>query len=136
MIDAPAPVASSPSPVASACPPNAPAHVVKLVRPAYDAYMRRNASEGLVDILVTLRADGSIGSAVVARSTGDAYLDGAAYDAAIATTYAAEIRDCATIAGKYVYRTHYSSGSPATAAPVPSSGPSPSPSPARASPGP
>ena len=104
--------------------PNAPPRAVNVVRPAgAEHYLELNPKSGIVDIKVYLAADGSVSKAVILRSSGDPFLDGATYDAAVATTYAPEIRTCQAIAGAYIYRTKYNA-SPASALP-----PAPTPAP-------
>jgi TonB family protein len=104
-------LADSPSASATAvtcAQPNAPARVIKLVRPVGTAqYLETSRKTGVVDVRVYLERDGKVIKAVIVRSAGDPFLDGATYDAAVATTYGAEVRDCETIPGAYIYRTKY-----------------------------
>jgi Gram-negative bacterial TonB protein C-terminal len=100
---------------------------VNLVRPAgAQKYLADTHKSGIVDIKVYLAPDGSVAKAVIVRSSGDVFLDGATYDAAVATTYAAEIQDCEAVSGGYIYRTRYN----AEATPDPSPPATPSPAPA------
>jgi TonB family protein len=78
---------------------------------------------GIVDVKVYITHDGSVLKAVIVRSSGDAFLDGATYDAAVATVYVAEIRDCESVGGAYIYRARYN------ADPAPEASPSPTPAP-------
>ncbi len=122
LADAPSP---APSATAACAAPAAPPRVITLVRPiGAERYIEINRKGGTVDVKVYLARDGSVEKAVIVHSSGDAFLDGATYDAAVATTYAAEIRDCETVSGAYIYRTKYNSqptpeGSPAPAPPTP-----------------
>jgi len=120
---APAPLPTPAPTVTVACAkPNAPAHVLTLVRPVgAEQYLSEHHKAGVVDVKVYLSADGTVSKAVIVRSSGDPYLDGATYDAAVATTYVAEIRDCLAVSGAYIYRTRYSNAPvppPPTAAPT------------------
>jgi TonB family protein len=131
--DAPSPGPSPiPGPTLTCAVSNAPPHVLTLVRPVgAEQYLSEHHRSGVVDVKVYLAADGTVSKAVIARSSGDAYLDGATYDAAVATTYAPEIRDCQAVSGAYIYRTRYSdapSGSPSPS-PSPSLTPAPAPTP-------
>ncbi len=101
-----------------------PAHVKVLVRPAgAQRYLQQNNRSGVVDVKVYLSKSGGVTSAVIVRSSGDPFLDGATYNAATATTYAAEIRACASVEGAYIYRVKYNS-SPTPSEPPPSPAPS------------
>jgi len=120
---APAPLPTpAPTVTVSCAKPNAPAHVLTLVRPVgAEQYLSEHHKAGVVDVKVYLSADGTVSKAVIVRSSGDPYLDGATYDAAVATTYVAEIRDCLAVSGAYIYRTRYSNAPvppPPTAAPT------------------
>jgi Gram-negative bacterial TonB protein C-terminal len=98
----------SASPAAACARPNTPARVVRLVRPVgAEKYLEGKHTSGITDVKVYLGADGAVVKAVIARSSGDAFLDGATYDAALATKYAPEVRDCREVAGAYIYRTRY-----------------------------
>ena len=115
MIFADAPSASATA--ATCAQPNAPARVVRLVRPAGIAkYLADNQRTGVVDIKVYLERDGKVIKAVIVRSAGAPFLDGATYDAAVATIYSPEVRDCETIPGAYIYRTKYVSAPTSTPA--------------------
>jgi TonB family protein len=125
--DAPTP---APSATASCAAPNVPPRVITLVRPiGAERYIEINRKGGTVDVKVYLARDGSVEKAVIVHSSGDAFLDGATYDAAVATTYAAEIRDCEGVSGAYIYRTKYNSEPvpQASATPATSSAPTPGP---------
>ena len=123
-------IADVPSPTPAACAvPNAPPHAINVVRPVgAEKYIEANHKSGVVDIKVFLAPDGTVTKAVVYHSSGDTFLDGATYDAAIATAYAPEIRNCQAIAGAYIYRTKYNIQSSGPAA-----GPSPAPPPVQPS---
>ena len=142
MIDQPAATASpaaasteSPSPVASAAAcdvPNARPRVLQLVKPTYTRYMEENHKAGVVDVLVYIDDHGIVVKAEIYHSAGDVYLDGATYDAAVATKYAPEIKNCVPVAGKYIYRTRYSATPLATpsaspTAPLPAASAEPTP---------
>lgn len=101
-----------PSPTASAscARPNLPPQVVTLVRPRGAAkYLERNHKSGIADVKVYLASDGTVVKALIIRSAGDTFLDGATYDAAVATRYQAEIRNCESVEGAYIYRARYNS---------------------------
>jgi len=111
---------SSPPPIATpACAePNLRPRVLKLVRPiGASKYLEANHKSGIVDIKVYLSNDGSVQKALIERSSGDTFLDAATYEAATATRYAPEVRDCQAISGAYIYRTRYNT------APVPTPSP-------------
>src|ERR1700722_1440888 len=129
LADAPSPGPSpTPAPVATCAVPNAPPHVLTLVRPVgAEQYLSEHHRSGVVDIKVYLAADGLVSKAVIVHSSGDSYLDGATYDAAIATTYGAEIRDCQAVSGAYIYRTRYSDAPSASPAPLLTPTPTPLP---------
>jgi TonB family protein len=119
----------TPPPYATAC-PNAPASVTVLVRPtSAQKYLQENHKSGIVDVKVYLARDGSVTKAVIVRSSGDAFLDGATYDAAVATTYAPEERDCESVAGAYIYRAKYNAGPASSDAAAPALTPAPTPTP-------
>jgi TonB family protein len=114
--------AGAPSPAlsakASCAAPNVPARVIRLVRPVgADRYIEINHKAGTVDVKVYLARDGSVERAAIVYSSGDTFLDGATYDAAVATRYAAEIRSCQPVSGAYIYRTKYLLGAPRSPAP-------------------
>ena len=131
LVDAPSPGPSpSPGPVSTCAVPTAPPHVLTLVRPVgAEQYLSEHHRSGVVDIKVYLAADGTVSKAVIVHSSGDAYLDGATYDAAVATTYRPEIRDCLAVSGAYIYRTRYSDVPAASPTPAPAPSPTPRPTP-------
>jgi TonB family protein len=127
--DAPS-AAPTPPPYATSC-PSAPASVAVLVRPtSAQKYLQANHKSGVVDVKVYLDRDGSVTKAVIVRSSGDSFLDGATYDAAVATTYTPETRDCETVAGAYIYRAKYNAGPVPSDSPAPALTPAPTPTPA------
>lgn len=101
--------------------------------------MRQMKHEGTVDVRIDLDAAGHIDHAQVAASSGDGSLDGAAYDAAVASTYAASVQRCVAVAGPFIYRAVFRNDAPPSPAPapaltpvplpVPTPAPSPTPSP-------
>lgn len=84
---APAPV---PTPVAMVFVP--PAFGVRQ-EPAYPARARRAGTEGLVEVHISLGADGTVRRVRLARSSGSALLDEAALAAARASTFTPASRD-------------------------------------------
>jgi TonB family protein len=121
-----APPTPTPAPTAtiSCTVPSAPARVLRLVQPAgTQKYLADSHKSGIVDVKVYITHDGSVLKAVIVRSSGDAFLDGATYDAAVATVYVAEIRDCESVGGAYIYRARYNTD------PAPEASPSPTPAP-------
>jgi TonB family protein len=103
----------APSATVSCARPNVPARVIRLVRPAgAERYIEINHKAGTVDVKVYLGRDGSVERAAIIYSSGDTFLDGATYDAAVATRYASEIRGCEAVSGAYIYRTKYNLGPP------------------------
>ena len=88
--------------------PNAPPRIVHLVRPiGARPYLETYHKPGIVDVQITLDETGAVTKALIVHSSGDPILDGASYDAATATTYAPEIRDCEAVSGAYIYRVKY-----------------------------
>jgi TonB family protein len=121
--------APTPPPYATNC-PSTPASVSVLVRPtSAQKYLQANHKSGIVDVKVYLARDGSVTKAVIVRSSGDAFLDGATYDAAVATTYTPEERDCEAVAGAYIYRAKYNAGPAPSDSPEPALTPAPTPTP-------
>ena len=109
MLDSPArPVPAAVAADQSSCSvPDSEPRITKLVPPQYSDAMRAAHKAGLVDVSVYLESDGSVSKAVVTRTSGNAMLDGATYAAAIASTYAPEVRGCTYLAGSYVFRARY-----------------------------
>jgi len=87
--------------------PDGAPRITKLVPPIYSDAMRAEHRAGVVDVAVYLESNGTVAKAVVTRSSGDALLDGATYAAAIASTYAPEVKNCTYLAGSYVFRARY-----------------------------
>jgi TonB family protein len=87
--------------------PDGAPRITRLVPPIYSEAIRAEHRAGVVDVTVYLESDGTVAKAVVSRSSGDALLDGATYAAAIASTYAPEVKNCTYLAGSYVFRARY-----------------------------
>jgi hypothetical protein len=109
MLDVPVqPFASTSAAAASSCSvPDGVPRIVKLVPPLFTEAMRSRHKAGIVDVTVSLDSNGTVVRAVVSRSAGDALLDGATYAAAIASTYAPEVKGCRYLTGDYVFRARY-----------------------------
>ncbi len=77
------------------------AHAVNAVRPVIPALAAADGVTGTVEVLVTVRANGGVTEA--SAVSGPVLLRQAAVDAALATTFVPEIRDCHPIPGAYSY---------------------------------
>ena len=78
-----------------------PAHVTHAVQPNTPSPATSENVTGIVEVRVTVRASGAIVGAEAI--SGPALLRQAAVDAALATTFVPEIRDCRPIPGAYSY---------------------------------
>jgi len=82
------------------------AHVAKTVQPVTPQIALADGVTGTVEVMVTVRASGAvIGAEAI---SGPALLRQAAVDAALATTFVPEIRDCHPIPGAYSYFVDFS----------------------------
>ena len=84
------------------------AHVTQSVQPVTPQIALAEGITGTVEVLVTVRATGTvIGAQAI---SGPVLLRRAAVDAALATTFVPEIRDCHPIPGAYSYFVDFSGG--------------------------
>jgi TonB family protein len=65
-----------------------------------------------VEAIVLLEADGSVGSATIARSSGYSAVDDAVIKAARASKYSPRVVACKAVEGRYLFRTDVRPGSP------------------------
>jgi periplasmic protein TonB len=79
------------------------------VQPEYPEVAREQGAFGTAKVAVTLDAHGTVVSAVIAQSAGNAALDQEAIKAAKASTYSPEIVDCKPIGGVYLFRAVFDS---------------------------
>jgi TonB family protein len=116
-IDLPPPVpAASAAAAADSCSvSDSDPRIDRLVAPVYTEAMHERNKAGVVDVSIDLRPDGTIAKATITLSSGDALLDGATYNAALATTYRPAVRNCQYIAGSYIFRARYRSAPTAPA---------------------
>ena len=77
------------------------AHAIKAVQPTMPQLAQADGITGTVEVLVTVRANGAVTMAQAV--SGPVLLRQAAVDAALATTFVPEIRDCHPIPGAYSY---------------------------------
>ena len=77
------------------------AHAIKAVQPTMPQLAQADGITGTVEVLLTVRANGAITTAQAV--SGPVLLRQAAVDAALATTFVPEIRDCHPIPGAYSY---------------------------------
>jgi len=82
------------------------AHVAKAVQPVTPQIALADGVTGTVEVMVTVRASGAVVGAEAI--SGPALLRQAAVDAALATTFVPEIRDCHAIPGAYSYFVDFS----------------------------
>jgi hypothetical protein len=92
--------------------PNSDAHTIKVVEAKYTPLAAVAATQGTVDVKVTLTETGDVRSAKVYRQTvgdrpGAADLIRASILAAGTSTYAPEVINCRPISGKYLFKIRY-----------------------------
>jgi len=105
----PAP-AETPEPVIptpSCTEPDVAAHVVNAITPDTPELARQEGLNGVTEVRVDLRPDGTVDSVSVYRSSGSTLLDGAALRAAKASTYAAASHDCRNLSGSYIFKAEF-----------------------------
>lgn len=79
------------------------------VQPEYPEVAREQGAFGTVKVAVTLDEHGTVISAAIAQSAGNAALDQEAIKAAKASTYSPEIVDCKPVGGVYLFRAVFDS---------------------------
>jgi uncharacterized protein YggE len=89
--------------------PNVPATTIHAVEPVVPGIAQRSNVGGQVRVVVALDAGSHVVGARIATST-NALLDGAALDAARASVFQTEIRDCGPVASEYVFAVSFAGG--------------------------
>jgi len=98
----PGPVATdSPGPTCSA--PFVDAKAIDPVTPDTPPLAEEEGLTGTAQVRVTLDSDGRATSATIFRSSGSSLLDSAAVLAAKRSSYRAEVRDCTSVEGSYLF---------------------------------
>ena len=95
---------AGPATAAPACAnPHVDAVATNKVEPEYPEMARQQGAVGTTTVRVTLSTSGSVTSAVVHKSSGNAQLDAAAVHAARSSSYRPEIDNCQPIGGDYLF---------------------------------
>ena len=122
--DRPIPAASAAPAAPTACTvPDSDPKIKELQPPRYSAAMRERNKAGIVDVTISLRADGSIEKAEITRHAGDELLDEATLTAALATSYVPQVKNWTFVAGSYIFRARFRSAPQTAGAPPLPDGP-------------
>jgi TonB family protein len=96
-------LAASPVPAATGCAtPDAPAVVIRAVKPDLPPLGGERHVTGVVRVLVSLDAQGRVTDTRIERSSSQ-ILNQAALDAAKKSTYQPALRDCTPVPSKYLF---------------------------------
>lgn len=96
--------------------PHADAAVTNVVAPAYPASAREQGATGTVLVRVVLSKTGNVTQVGVYRSSGNDALDNAALQAALASSYSAEINNCQPMGGNYIFHANFNKQQPGAGA--------------------
>lgn len=106
----PPPPSPAPTPARPACAnPNVDAVATDKVTPEMPEIARQMGATGTAQIKVSLDENGKVTGISIYKSTGNRALDSAALDAAKQSKYAPEIKNCAKVAGTYLYTVAFES---------------------------
>jgi len=97
------------TPAANCAQPHVDPSTKNAVQPEYPEVAREQGAFGTVKVAVTLDEHGTVLSAAIAQSAGNAALDQEAIKAAKASSYSPEIVDCKPIGGVYLFRAVFDS---------------------------
>ena len=97
----------NPAVSASCTAPDVPAGTTYAALAETPAMAAQYQLSGTTLVRVDLESNGSIRAASVEKSSGAPFLDMAAVQAAKASTFSPEIRDCAPVAGSYIFQVDF-----------------------------
>src|SRR5579872_6432236 len=85
------------------CPLTRNAYTIRAIPPEMPEVSREQFQSGTVELRVTIASNGSVSDVTVGKSSGNRLLDKAAMQAARASEFAPEVRDCELVGGSYLY---------------------------------